>query len=81
MAQLTLQLDAETALEVQRAAEREGLSQSEWVTRLVEAQLKGAWPDAVVQLAGAWPDFPEAEAIRRGYKKQGDEKDLPRETL
>jgi hypothetical protein len=74
MARLTLTLDTETALKIQRAAEREGLSQDEWVSRLIKVRLAD-WPDAVRQLAGAWPDFPEADVLRQG------DRDAPRETL
>lgn len=73
MAQLTLDLDSETASKVRRAAEREGLSQDEWVSRLIRVRLAD-WPDLVKQLAGAWPDF-EVQT-----PPQADE-DAPRETL
>jgi hypothetical protein len=63
MAQVVLDLDLETATKMQQSAEREGLSQSEWVTRLIKARLASAWPDSVKQLAGAWPDFPDAETL------------------
>ncbi|CAA9584185.1 MAG: hypothetical protein AVDCRST_MAG86-3543 [uncultured Truepera sp.] len=75
MAQLTLDLDADTASKVRRAAEREGLSQDEWVSQLIKVRLAAVWPDSVVRLAGTWPDF-EAESVR-----QRGEKDTPRETL
>ncbi len=75
MAQLTLELDSETVLKMRRVAEQEGLSQNEWVSRLIEVRLAAVWPDSVKQLAGAWPDFPEAEALRQ------EDKDAPRETL
>ena len=74
MAQLTLQIDSETASRVQRAAEREGLSQNEWVSRLIRIRLE-SWPDAVTQLAGAWPDL-DTDTLR-----QDERKDVPREAL
>lgn len=74
MAQLTLQLDSETASKIRQAAEREGVSQDEWVSRLIKVQLAD-WPDSVKQLAGAWPDL-DVEALR-----QDPGKDTPRETL
>jgi hypothetical protein len=74
MARLTLNLDTETALKVRQAAEQEGLSQDEWISRHIKVRLV-AWPDAVRQLAGAWPDFPEADVLRQGNR------DAPRETL
>lgn len=72
MAQLTLQIDSETAAKVQQAAEREGLSQDEWISRLIRIRLAD-WPDSVKRLAGAWPDL-EAETLRPSQ-------DVPRETL
>ena len=74
MAQLTLDIDSETASKVRKAAEREGLSQEEWVSRLIKIRLEN-WPDAVTHLAGAWPDL-DTETLR-----QEEGKDVPRETL
>lgn len=76
MAQLTLYLDQDTADKTRRAAESEGLSQSQWVARLIQRRLTNTWPQAVVELAGAWPDLPEVEALRY---ELGD--DAGRETL
>ena len=74
MAQLTLELDPDTAERLRRAAEREGLTQSQWVAELIRGQFRSSWPQAVRDLAGAWSDLPEADELRRGM---GD--DLPRE--
>jgi len=76
MAQLTLYLDQETVSKMRQAAESEGLSQSQWVARLIRARLETQWPQAVRDLAGAWPELPEADELRRGL---GD--DTPRESL
>lgn len=76
MAQLTLYLDQETVGKMRQAAESEGLSQSQWVARLIRARLETQWPQAVRELAGAWPELPEADKLRRSL---GD--DIPRESL
>jgi hypothetical protein len=76
MAQLTLYLDQETVSRMRQAAESEGLSQSQWVARLIRARLETQWPQAVRELAGAWTEFPEVDELRRSM---GD--DLPRESL
>lgn len=77
MSQVTIYLEPGLAEKARKAAESEGLSQSKWVARLIEAKLTSQWPESVKQLAGAWPaDFPEAEDLREG---QPD--DLPREPL
>jgi len=65
MAQLTLYLDRETAGKMRQAAESEGLSQSQWVARLIKARLESEWPQAVRELAGAWTEFPEVDELRR----------------
>lgn len=74
MAHLTLDLDSETASKIRQAAEREGLSLDEWVSRLIRVRLAG-WPDSVRQLAGAWPDL-EVGTLTQDYGK-----DTPREAL
>ena len=76
MAQLTLYLDQETVSKMRQAAASEGLSQSQWVARLIKARLETEWPQAVKDLAGSWTEFPEADELRRGL---GD--DVPRESL
>ena len=75
MAQLILELDDETAEKLRLAAEREGLSESQWLVRLLSDRTE-RWPQAVRELAGAWPDLPDADALRR---ELGD--DGPREPL
>lgn len=63
MARLTLELNDETAERLRRAAAREGLSESQWLERLL-GRAEG-WPQAVRELAGAWPDLPDADVLRR----------------
>ena len=62
MPQLILELDDETAERLRRAAEREGLTESQWLTRLLGQAER--WPQAVRELAGAWPDLPDADVLR-----------------
>ncbi len=76
MAQLTLYLDQETVAKMRQAAEGEGLSQSQWVARLIRARLENEWPLAVRELAGSWPELPEADELRCGLGE-----DVPRESL
>lgn len=76
MAQLTLYLDQETVGKMRQAAKSEGLSQSQWVARLIRAQLESEWPQAVRELAGTWTEFPEIEELRRSLGN-----DVPRESL
>ena len=64
MTQLVLELDTDTALKLQEAADRAGLTRDEWLVRLIEGRLSGNWPESVKQLSGAWPDFPDAETLR-----------------
>ena len=74
MAQLILELDDETAEKLRLAAEREGLTQSQWLARLLGRAER--WPQAVRELAGAWPDLPDADVLRREL-----DDDAPREPL
>ena len=75
MAQLILNLDAETASRLQEAAERAGLTKDERLIQLIKEQLGKSWPDSLRQLSGAWPDFPDAETLREHHQ------DVPRETF
>lgn len=66
MGQVTLYLDAETEAKLREAAKTAGLSQSQWVVRLIRERTSSQWPESVRKLAGAWADFPTAEEIRSG---------------
>jgi hypothetical protein len=66
MSQITLYLDENTAAAVRRAAESEGVSQSQWVSRLIRERTRSEWPESVKVLAGAWTDIPLADEIRTG---------------
>ncbi len=64
MSQVTLYLDEETAARMKMAARSEGLSQSQWVARLIRERIGTEWPKSVAALAGAWADLPLADEIR-----------------
>jgi hypothetical protein len=64
MSQLTLYLDADTAARLKDAAASAGISQSQWVARLIRERTDQEWPESVKALAGAWPDMPTAREIR-----------------
>jgi hypothetical protein len=70
MRQVTLYLDQDTATRLKQMAVSEGISQSQWVARLILERTAREWPDAVRSLAGAWADseqgdeMPTAEEIR-----------------
>ncbi len=76
MAQLTLYLNQEIVTRMRQAAASEGLSQSQWVARLIRARLETQWPQAVRDLAGSWSEFPEADELRCDLAD-----DIPRESL
>ncbi len=76
MAQLTLYLDAETEAKLRDAAKSEGISQSQWVARLIRERTSSQWPESVLKLAGTWADFPTAEELRKGQPE-----DFPREPI
>lgn len=66
MGQVTIYLEDELAGKMRENAKVEGVSQSQWIARLIEEKLATTWPEPVRRLAGAWSDFPEAEALRQG---------------
>ena len=64
MSQITLYLDEDTATRMKQAARSEGMSQSQWVARLIRERTSKEWPATVVAMAGAWADLELAEEIR-----------------
>lgn len=76
MAQVTLYLDDQAARGLRSAAEAEGVSQSQWVARLIRDRLATSWPESVVALAGAWRDMPTAEELRRDTPTESLREDL-----
>ena len=60
MAQITLYLDKKTAQALASAAERDKVSKSAWVSRLIADRLSieeiEARRDAILALRGTWPD-------------------------
>jgi len=76
MAQVTLYLDDQAARGLRAAAEAEGVSQSQWVARLIRDRLATRWPESVVALAGVWRDMPTAEELRRDTPTESLREDL-----
>lgn len=64
MSRVTIYLEQKLAEEMRRMAEREGVSQSRWLARLVENRLRDEWSTEVRSLSGAWLGAPEAEELR-----------------
>ncbi len=64
MGQVTIYLDEETVIRMKEAARSQGLSQSQWVARLIRERTRNEWPATVVALAGAWADLPLSAEIR-----------------
>lgn len=76
MSQVTIYLEDELAKKMRERIKGEGVSQSQWIAKLIEEKLGHSWPISVRALAGAWPDFPEMEALR-----QDQGRDHPRESF
>ena len=64
LSQVTIYLDEETATKMKQAARSQGLSQSQWVARLIRERTSNEWPPSVAELAGAWADLPLSTEIR-----------------
>ena len=76
MSQLTIYLSPNLLEQVQKAAHTHGISQSKWVTAIIEEKLADEWPEHIKALAGSWgDDFPEAEELRKYIP------DIPRESF
>ena len=44
--------------------EKNGISKSKWIAKLIQEKTSNVWPENVKKLAGAWKDIPLAEEIR-----------------
>ena len=64
MAQITLYIDDAVQARLRAAAEREQVSQSQFVAALIRRATDDQWPADVLALAGSVPDFPDANALR-----------------
>jgi hypothetical protein len=63
--QITIYLDSEIETKMRAFVKSTHLSQSKWISSLIEEKIRDEWPESVIKLAGAWKDIPTAEEIRR----------------
>ncbi|MCB0275253.1 MAG: CopG family transcriptional regulator [Calditrichaeota bacterium] len=76
MGQVTFYIDDKLEAKMRATVKTLNISQSKWISSLIEAKLQNEWPESIKDLAGAWQDFPELEALR-----QGEGQDATREIL
>jgi hypothetical protein len=76
MPHLTIYLSAEIEAKLRKAARRDKLSVSRWISKRVADSLADEWPKEFLALAGSCPDFPSLDEIRSGYGQ-----DAPREAF
>jgi hypothetical protein len=57
MAHITLDLDDDTLVLVERAAKAQGLSASRWVADIIRMHAAHEWPQDGLALAGRFADF------------------------
>ncbi len=58
MGQISLYLDDETEQLLRSRAKAEGVSQSQWASRVLRAAAARALPSDILDLAGSWRDLP-----------------------
>jgi uncharacterized protein (DUF1684 family) len=66
MSHLSLYLDRETETIVRKAAKKNSLSLSKWISRQLKKSARDEWSDNFKKLAGSIPDMPLIEEIRKG---------------
>jgi hypothetical protein len=64
MAQVTIYLDDTVAEAMRAAVKAQNMSQSRWISHLIQQALQSEWPPEVAELAGVWSDFPDLSEIR-----------------
>lgn len=65
MPRLTIYLDENTQHKVKLAAQQASLSQSKWISKLIQEKVITDWPEEIMNLAGTWKDFPNIKELRR----------------
>ncbi len=65
MAQVTIYLEDTLADAMRTTAKANNISQSRWISHLIEQALQTEWPADVAALAGSWRDFPSLDDIRQ----------------
>jgi hypothetical protein len=65
MSHLSIYLDRETETMVRRAAQKNSLSMSKWISRQLKKSACDEWSEGFKKLAGSIPDMPSIEDIRK----------------
>lgn len=76
MGQVTIYLDDEVELKMRLAAKSMKISQSKWISSLIQRKVNQEWSESIKNLSGAWTDFSSLDEIRAD---KGD--DITREEL
>lgn len=76
MGQVTIYLDDDMEAKMRSAAKAMKMSQSKWISVIINEKVNAEWPITVREMAGAWKDFPNQEEIRSSMGR-----DAPREDL
>lgn len=77
MAQLAIYVDDETAREVKKAARKAGMSRSEWVSNLVQKELRGQISEEFFRILGTWEDDRAAEEILKEIRADSAQRERP----
>lgn len=72
MGQVTIYLDSETEKKMLNMIEKNGISKSKWIAKLIQEKTSNVWPENVKKLSGAWKDLPIAEEIRNHMGNDAD---------
>ena len=72
MGQVTIYLDSETERKMLNMIEKNGISKSKWIAKLIQEKTSNVWPENVKKLAGAWKDLPVVEEIRNHMGNDAD---------
>ena len=66
MKKLILEIDETTEARIFTAAKTAGLSDKQWLKRIIDEKTVASWPDSVKALAGTWQDMPFSDELRKG---------------
>ena len=77
MAQLAIYLDEKTAREVKKASRKSGLSRSQWVSHVLQKELRKGFSEEFFRVLGTWEDKRTPEAIFEDIRRESHQPERP----
>lgn len=70
MTEIAIELDDKTAERLREASEKDGITPSAWIQRVIHTQLDEKLPESFFAVLGTWEDDRSAEEIFRDVRSE-----------